>query len=215
MIRAIIFDLDNCLSAADEVGRDLLEPVFAAIRRANTGTLSVEALEKAIEDCWHYPLDFVAREHGFSDEMLAAGWEVAARTEVKTSMRSYSDIGVLAELPARLFLVTSGFRRYQESKIRALGFERFFEAIQIDAIDEAERKGKQGIFKDILTTYRLGAAEVLVVGDNPDSEIEAGNVLGMLTVQILREGVPRGSNARHYIYHLGELKELMAADSSG
>ncbi len=114
-----------------------------------------------------------------------------------------------------MFLVTSGFRRYQESKIRALGFERLFEAIQIDAIDEAERKGKQEIFKDILTTYRLGAAEVLVVGDNPDSEIEAGNVVGMLTVQILREGVPRGSNARHYIHHLGELKELLTADSSG
>ncbi len=54
-----------------------------------------------------------------------------------------------------------------------------------------------------------------MVGDNPDSEIEAGNVVGMLTVQILREGVPRGSNARHYIHHLGELKELLTADSSG
>ncbi len=99
MIRAIIFDLDNCLSAADEAGRDLLEPVFAAIRRANNGTLSVEVLEQAIEDSCHYPLDFVAREHGFSDEMLAAGWEMAARTEVKTPMRSYSDIGGLRTSP--------------------------------------------------------------------------------------------------------------------
>ena len=35
MIRAIIFDLDNCLSAADEPGKGLLEPVFDAIRRVN------------------------------------------------------------------------------------------------------------------------------------------------------------------------------------
>ncbi len=215
MIRAIIFDLDNCLSAADEVGRDLLEPVFVAIRRANNGKLSGEALEEALADCWYYPLDFVAREHGFSDEMFAAAWEVATRTEVKTPMRGYSDIGMLAELPALLFLVTSGFRRYQESKIRALGFERLFEAIYIDAIDDAARKGKQVIFKDILTTYRFAAAEVLVVGDNPDSEIEAGNRLGIITVQILREGVSRGSNATHYVHHLGELKELMTAASPG
>lgn len=43
------------------------------------------------------------------------------------------------------------------------------------------------------------ADEVLVVGDNPDSEIEAGNRLGLRTVQVLRPGVPRGNNATHYI----------------
>jgi FMN phosphatase YigB (HAD superfamily) len=43
MIRAIIFDLDNCLSAADEPRKELLEPVFDAIRRANRGRLSDEA----------------------------------------------------------------------------------------------------------------------------------------------------------------------------
>jgi HAD superfamily hydrolase (TIGR01549 family) len=209
MIRAIIFDLDNCLSAADEVGRELLEPTFAAIRQANKGTLSDKALERAFAACWRHPLDLVVEEHGFSEEMLAAGWEVASRTEVEAPMRGYSDLGTLAELPARLFLVTSGFRRLQDSKIRALGFQPLFEAIYVDAIDEADRKGKKRIFKDILDSYCLEPEEVLVVGDNPDSEIEAGNRLGMRTVQILRAGVPRGSNATHYIYHLAELKELV------
>ncbi|WP_437785786.1 hypothetical protein [Sorangium sp. So ce1097] len=44
MIKAILFDLDNCLSPADEPGRELLDPVFAAIRRENRGRLSEEAL---------------------------------------------------------------------------------------------------------------------------------------------------------------------------
>ena len=124
-------------------------------------------------------------------------------------MHGYPDLGTLAELPAMLFLVTSGFRRLQDSKIRALQFEPLFEAIHVDAIDEADRMGKEGIFKDILKTYRLAPEEVLVVGDNPDSEIEAGNRLGMRTVQILRAGVPRGSNAAHYIHSLSELKGLI------
>jgi hypothetical protein len=51
MIRAIIFDLDNCLSAADEPGKALLEPVFDAIRRVNHGRLSNEALTEAFSDC--------------------------------------------------------------------------------------------------------------------------------------------------------------------
>lgn len=118
MIRAIIFDLDNCLSAADEVWRELLEPMFAAIRRGNKGALTDEALAQAFEDCWRHPLDWVAREHGFSDEMLAAGWRVAASTEVEATMRGYSDLPVLEKIDAKLFLVTSGFRRLQDSKIK-------------------------------------------------------------------------------------------------
>jgi putative hydrolase of the HAD superfamily len=209
MVSAIIFDLDNCLSAADEPGRGLLEPVFDAIRRSNAGTLSDEALERAFADCWRRPLDVVAREHRFSAGMLAAGWAVAARTEVDAPMRGYADLAALAELPGLHFLVTSGFRRLQESKIRALGFAERFTAVYVDAIDDADRKGKQKIFEEILDTYRLGPGEVLVVGDNPDSEIEAGNRLGLRTVQILRAGVPRGSNATHYIHSLSELRRLM------
>ena len=209
MIRAIIFDLDNCLSAADEPGKELLEPVFDAIRQVNHGRLSDEALAEAFSDCWRHPLDFVAKKHGFAEDMLAAGWAVSVRLEVATPMRGYIDLHTLAELPVARFLVTSGFRRLQESKIKALGFERLFTAIYVDAIDEAGRKGKQSIFAGILDAYRLKPEEVLVVGDNPDSEIEAGNRLGITTVQVVRAGVPRGNNASHYIGDLAELKALL------
>ena len=79
----------------------------------------------------------------------------------------------------------------------------------MDAIDEDGRKGKHSIFAGILDAYRLKPEEVLVVGDNPDSEIEAGNRLGITTVQVLRAGVPRGNNASHYIDNLAELKALL------
>jgi HAD superfamily hydrolase (TIGR01509 family) len=116
---------------------------------------------------------------------------------------------VLKELPVRRFLVTSGFRRLQESKVRALGFTGWFTAIHIDAIDEPERKGKHGIFQELLVAHGLPPEAVLVVGDNPDSEIEAGNRLGMKTIQILRPGVPRGDNAATHIHNLRELKQFL------
>jgi FMN phosphatase YigB (HAD superfamily) len=209
MVRAIIFDLDNCLSAADEPGKGLMEPVFDAIRRANHGRLSDEALAEAFADCWRQPLDVVAEKHGFPEDMLAAGWAVYARVEVDVPMHGYGDLRTLAELPVVRFLVTSGFRRLQESKIKALGFERLFTAIYVDAIDEADRKGKQRTFEEILRVYHLRPEEVLVVGDNPDSEIQAGNRLGIRTVQVLRPGVPRGTNATHHIHDLAELKGLL------
>jgi hypothetical protein len=41
MIRAVIFDLDNCVSAADEPGKEFLEPVFDTIRRASKEMLNI------------------------------------------------------------------------------------------------------------------------------------------------------------------------------
>lgn len=144
--------------------------------------------------------------------MLAAGWAVYSQLEVDTPMRGYADLRTLVEFPVLRFLVTSGFRRLQESKIKALEFERLFAAIYVDAIDVADRKGKQSIFEGILNDYRLKPEEVLVVGDNADPEIEAANQLGITTVQVLRAGMPRGNNASHYIDDLAELKDLLRQD---
>jgi HAD superfamily hydrolase (TIGR01509 family) len=209
MIKAAIFDLDNCLSAADEVGAQLFEPAFDAIRKANRSTLTDQALEAAFSDCWRHPLDFVAAKHGFSPEMLAAGWKVFARTEVEVPMHGYPDLAVLAGLPVQRFLVTSGFHRLQESKVNALGIAHLFAAIHIDAIDEPHRKGKRRIFERILEEQGFAPEEVLVVGDSADSEIEAGNRLGIRTVQVLRPGVTRTSTATHHISTLSELKKFL------
>ena len=51
----------------------------------------------------------------------------------------------------RRFLVTSGFRQLQESKVRTLGFANRFAGIYIDALDEPNRRGKHGFFQDILS----------------------------------------------------------------
>jgi FMN phosphatase YigB (HAD superfamily) len=209
MIKALIFDLDNCLAAANEVGEDVFKPAFEAMRNANRGTLTDEQLAEAFQEIWRQPLDFVAQKFGFSQEMLAAGWGVFSQTVVETPMRGYGDLAILRELPFDLYLVTSGFRALQESKVKALQVADLFRRIEIDAIDEDDRKGKQGIFASILERNKLRPEEVIAVGDNPDSEIEAGNRLGIRTVQILRPGVPRADNATYYVETFEELKALL------
>lgn len=209
MIKALILDLDNCLAAANEVGEDVFKPAFEAMRNANHGTLTDEQLAEAFEEIWRRPLDFVALKFGFSQEMLAAGWNAFSQTVIETPMKGYGDLAVLRELPFELYLVTSGFRGLQESKVKALQIADLFREIEIDAIDEDNRKGKQGVFASILERKELKPEEVIVVGDNPDSEIEAGNRLGIRTVQILRPGIPRANNATFYIETFHELKTLL------
>lgn len=214
-IQAVLFDLDACLSAANEVGDHLFEPAFRAIREANKGEVSDETLAGAFADCWRFPFDSVADKYGFSPAMRAAGFEVFRQTEVRGPMHGYGDLDVLYELPAKLFLVTSGFRRLQESKVRALGIAHLFSRVHIDAIDEPGRQTKYEAFKAILREHDLLSDEVLVVGDNPDSEIAAGNRLGIFTIQILRPGVPASDTAKRRIQSLTELPAVLSELSRG
>jgi putative hydrolase of the HAD superfamily len=209
MTNVIIFDLDSCLSAADEIGRDLYRPAFEAIRQANRGTVSEEVLNAAFEDAWRIPFDIIAKTHGFSSEMFQAGWNAFTQITVTKPMLGYGDLHVLGEISSAKYLVTSGFRRLQESKVEMLGIRSWFEEILIDAIDEPGRRHKEGFFKRILDTRRIPPGEALVVGDNPDSEIAAGNRLGIPTVQILRPGVTRDDRALHHIHGLRELQALL------
>jgi FMN phosphatase YigB (HAD superfamily) len=100
-------------------------------------------------------------------------------------MHGYGDLAVLREIPAKFFLVTSGFRRLQQSKLKALGIAHLLTGLHIDAIDESGPKGKLHAFQSILRDHQLSPKELLIVGANPDSEIAAGNQLEMVNIQIL------------------------------
>jgi HAD superfamily hydrolase (TIGR01549 family) len=209
VIKALIFDLDSCLCAANEVGDQLFKPAFEAIRQASHGGVADDVLKQAFSDCWRFPFSDVAHKYGFTNEMTKAGFAAFAQIEVTEPMHGYGDLDVLRDLRQKLFLVTSGFRRLQESKVNALGIRELFAEVRIDAIDQPGAKGKAQHIEEILKSNSLKAEQVIVVGDNPDSEIAAGNRLGMKTVQVLRPGVPRGDNARHYIVSLNELGRFL------
>jgi putative hydrolase of the HAD superfamily len=207
-MRAVIFDLDNCLAPSDEAGRDLLEPVFRAVRETNRGRLSEEELQAAFDECWRRAFDAVAREHDFTDEMREAGWREFARVEVTVPMRGYGDLDVLPTLGDRRFLVTSGFRRLQESKVRALGIAAVFDEVVIDTLDEPGRRGKERVFTDLMAKHRLDPADVVVVGDDPESELATARKLGLRAVQTVRPGVTPAPDLEH-VRDLHELKRLL------
>jgi FMN phosphatase YigB (HAD superfamily) len=208
-IKAIIFDLDNCLAPATAVGEDLYAPAFAAIRAANAGTVPADALDAAFTEMWRTPFDRVAATYGFSTAMFDAGWQIFRAMELASPMHDYGDLEGLADLPVQRFIVTSGFRRLQESKIAALNLKSLCAEILVDAIDEPERLGKEGLFRGILERHCLQPDEVLVVGDSAESEIAAGTRLGIRTVQTLRRGVTKTDTATFHVHSLRELKALL------
>jgi putative hydrolase of the HAD superfamily len=143
--------------------------------------------------------------------MLNAGWEAFREIEVREPMHGYGDLDVLSDLGAHRFLVTSGFLRLQESKVRSLGIARYFDAVIIDAIDEPDRRGKERIFADLMTDARLEQADTLVVGDNPESELAAAKRLGLEHAQILRPGVVPAPDVSVRVTDLRDLARWIAS----
>jgi putative hydrolase of the HAD superfamily len=215
--KVAILDLDNCLLDARSVGA-LFEPAFEAIRHANQGTLAPEVLEQAIEQCWFTAFDLVAERFGFSDRMRDAGLQQFRRMRVTSAIQGYPDIALLPRVAMRRYLVTSGFRHLQESKITALGIRPWFDHVLIDDVDEAtdapaHSRGKLAVFRRILEMEGCQPSEVLVIGDNPLSELGAGCALGATTVQTVRPGVTAWDLADHRVTGLGELLELLSKEA--
>jgi FMN phosphatase YigB (HAD superfamily) len=208
-MHAIIFDLDNCLAPADEPGEQLLAPVFDAVRLANDGALTAVALDAAFRDCWVHAFDWVAARHNFTQRMRDAGWAAFREVEVRQPMCGYGDLDLLPSLGGVRFLVTSGFRRLQESKVRALGVAGSFAEVIVDAMDEPDRRGKERIFADLIRAQSLRRAEVLVVGDNAESELAAAKRLSLPSAQILRRGVVPAPEVTTRVQDLADLRRWL------
>ena len=211
---ALIFDLDNCLAPSDEPGRQLMEPVFEAGRLANQGRVDDARLEQAFEDTWRRAFDDVAERYGFSEEMREAGRNAFRGIEVTVPMHGYGDLDLLRHLGDQRFLVTSGFRRLQESKVRALGIASLFAEVVVDAIDEPDHPGKEAIFVELLERWMLDRRDVWIVGDNPDSELVSGRRLGLRPVQTVRPGVEPSEEVELRVRNLAELAAILASEAT-
>jgi putative hydrolase of the HAD superfamily len=211
VIRALICDLDNTLFPARSVPRAAVLPVLERVRAANRGGRGIpEArLEEALEACWDRPFDEVARLYDLP-EPLRRAWQVAAEElEVTGPLQLYPDVDALWSLPLRLFLVTTGYRRFQESKISLLRLADRFEAIYIDALGVTPRSGKEALFQQILMERQLMVPETAVLGDSAEAELLAGKRLGLWTIQILREGVVAAGQANFRIHSLTQLPAVL------
>jgi putative hydrolase of the HAD superfamily len=95
-------------------------------------------------------------------------------------MQPFDDYCLIKKLPVDKFLVTTGFPNLQWSKIRMLGIENDFKCIHVVDPDKSS-KMKKDIFEELIHQYNYQSDEVLVVGDDPESEIKAAKALNLPT----------------------------------
>ena len=115
------------------------------------------------------------------DQILKNGLEMLENTVCTMKMSTFEDYEEIRKMPYKKFLVTTGFTNMQQSKVKQLNIENDFKEIHI--IDpQISNKTKKDVFRDIIERYDLKPEDILVIGDDPNSEIKAGNELGIDTI---------------------------------
>jgi FMN phosphatase YigB (HAD superfamily) len=211
VLRAAIFDLDHTLFDPRTLPVRLFDNLEAHVRAAAAGIVPDTALEAVLADAWQMPFDRVAVRHQLPDAATIAWQEAASAVEVTEPLTPYPDVRAgLEQLSLLRFLLTTGFRRLQESKLRQLGLASLFVTVYVDALDPPGPVGKRALLERLIGEHGLTPPEVVVIGDRADDELAAARSLGMVAVQVLRPGVIASPEVRWRIPDLHALPALLA-----
>ena len=177
MKRALILDLDNTIYPVKSIADELFAELFKLI---DDGTDDQQTAEDAKQELMSRPYQLVADEHGFSEELKAKGTELLRDLTYNEPMNCYPEYEDIRSLDIDKFLVTTGFTKLQMSKIEMLGIKGDFkETYVVDPDKSDETKGD--IFKKIMQENGYSVQDVLVIGDDPQSEIKFAIELGIDT----------------------------------
>src|SRR5690606_38856295 len=205
MKKAIIYDFDNTIYSVKSIGKELFTPLFDLIASTRQHEEGIEQIKK---DLMGKPFQVVAEEHGFSEELIQQGTELLRNLTYKGEIQPSDDYGEIKHIPGDRYLVTTGFNDLQWSKIKRMGIEGDFEEIHVVDPDISNRT-KKDVFADILQRKNYAVSEVLVVGDDPDSEIKAAKELGIDTALVDRENQQHSSNCTVKTTNFKDLREWL------
>lgn len=183
MYTTYIFDLDNTIYPVSSIGEALFAPLFILIENAGEVKENLIAVK---HDIMRRPFQLVAKENNFSADLTHSGINLLKALTFERPIAYFEDYIEIRKLSGDKFLVTTGFEKLQWSKVRALGIEKDFKKIYI--VDPAQSNlTKKDVFQQIITENNLSPHEIIVVGDDPESEIKAASALGITTVLYEKE----------------------------
>lgn len=191
------------------MGQLPVESILSKFKASIRSAFKMEEVDLIVSDLWKYPFDYVSEKYNLNDSIKQQFSNSINELDYQLEIAPFSDYELVRNYAVRKVLVTTGFKKLQLAKISALNLENEFEEIHIDEIDDTHRLYKKGIFERLVNSINKDLRDFLVIGDNPESEIKAGNELGLTTVQVAKFGQPKSSHAHYYIQHYQELIQIL------
>lgn len=176
--KALILDLDNTIYPVSAIGEKLFGKLFHLIIESGDYTGDFQLIRSKI---MRIQFQLIANEHLFGKQLKADCMTLLNDLTYDDPIEPFSDYKEVRGFNGKKFLVTTGFTKMQNSKVRQLGIAEDFEKIYI--VDPGKSHlTKKDIFTSILEDNNYKVGDLLVVGDDLNSEIKAAQELGIETV---------------------------------
>jgi putative hydrolase of the HAD superfamily len=212
MIRAFILDLDNTVFATDSIADKLFVPFykFLAQHADEIGEDNIPEIKKLmLKKAWQK----IADQFDLNENLVKEGSDILRGLKCDFPMHTFEDYEHVKPFKVDKFLVTMGFTDMQQSKIKMLDLESDFKETSVNDPEKTDDTKKE-VFEGILKKYGYKAEEVLVIGDDPDSEIKAGLDLGIPTVLYDVNDEYKEAKSTHHIKGYTELEAIVNSYNS-
>lgn len=208
-VKLLIIDLDNTIFETKSIDPKIFNPAINLIEEYYQSKNENSLAQKIISELWTTPMDEVFDTHKTPGKIKQQFYNKLNVIDYNLDITTYPDYDILKKMPHKKILVTTGYKKLQLAKIKALKIENDFNDIVIDDPLSKNRKFKLGIFKEILEKEKLNPKEIWIIGDSIENEIKAGKQLGMNTVQRLKPGVEKSKFSDFGITSFSELNTIV------
>lgn len=182
MKKALIFDLDNTIYPVSAIADNLFGKLFGLLDE-HAGTINAgdsERVNKIKDEMTRRPFQHIADKYALDETLRNKMLGALRNMTYDLPMQPFDDYSHLRQVPLEKFLVTTGFPKLQYSKIKQLRIEDDFKEIIIVDPDISGQT-KKNIFEGIMQKHDYQPADLLIIGDDPESEIKAALELGIDT----------------------------------
>jgi putative hydrolase of the HAD superfamily/5'-nucleotidase len=139
---------------------------------------------------------------------------MAALADISTPLDGANSLLHALKGRARLGIITNGFTALQQVRLERTGLRHHFDVLVVSE-EVGVAKPHRDIFDHALTLMGQPARNnVLMVGDNPDSDIAGGLNAGLQTcwLNVNNRPVPAGITPHFQVSSLHELEKLLTAN---
>ncbi|WP_316832536.1 HAD family hydrolase [Pedobacter aquatilis] len=187
-MKSIFFiDLDNTIYFTKPNEEQLMRGLYDVLDNEDLG-VSDEQYQLAKKEMLRTPFQKVANKYGFKQEAIENAIKYLVTGEVTSPLTPGEDYHLIKSLKGRKFIVTAGFTRKQTTKVQMLGIADDFEELYIVDITKSNQN-KKDAFEALIKKHQLNHEDILVIGDDAESEIKFGLELGLTTFLLDPENV--------------------------
>jgi len=177
MKRIFFIDLDNTIYFTKANEEQLMGELYLFLEKLDLG-ISKENFQLAKQEMLRVPFLKVAKKYGFKEEVMPEVISYLENREVTKPLKPSNDYHYIKSLKGRKFIVTAGFPKQQQSKVKMLGIADDFEEVHVVDVSITNKKES---FQMLIDRHHLNKEEILIIGDDAGSEIKSGLELGIST----------------------------------